>query len=217
MAASRGSGVQNRLVTTARQEVVGRPQTNTAGGGLATTLQPSPTGSLLRVENSRSHDCALAARRNCRLASAVLVRVVQPRCLPEPRAAPRRSGHRHCWRCLGRWPTPWGGSASPGGAPSQRVSRRTIPGGPRRGSPGTLGGRAAPAGGPSGRPPAPCTPPDAALKQERSSRSIGYSYALTTGGRKGVAAKRRAGAAHRRRATPGAGFAQQAVSRQPAR
>jgi hypothetical protein len=26
----------------------------------------------------------------------------------------RRSGHRPCWRCLGRWPTPWGWSASPG-------------------------------------------------------------------------------------------------------
>jgi hypothetical protein len=69
---------------------------------------------------------------------------------------PRRSGHRHVLAMPRALAQAMGMVGQPRGAPSQRVSRQSIPGGSRRGSQGPWR-RAAPAGGPSGKPPAPCS------------------------------------------------------------
>jgi hypothetical protein len=88
-------------------------------------------------------------------ASAVLVRVVQPRCLPRPSCCPSPQWPPTCWRCLRCWPRHGDGRPARG-APSG------VGGQPswveRRGAPSRRGGGRPPPGGPSGRPPAPRTP-----------------------------------------------------------
>ncbi len=102
-----------------------------------------------------------AAIRNNGLASAVLVRVVQPRCLPRTSCCSLAAvAIDTCRRCLGRWPKPWGWAASPE-APNRNASHDSHAG-IAWCSPGLVGGRPPP-GGPSGRPPAPRTPSDMAF------------------------------------------------------
>ena len=104
------------------------------------------------------------------------------------------------------WPSTRAGVASalaqamgmvgqPRGAPLQRVRRQAIPATVPE-SPSPVGGRPPP-GGRAGDRPRPARHQMRRLKQERSSCSIGYGGASTTGSREQIAATHRAGAAHR--------------------
>ena len=144
-------------------------------------LSLTPVSGQRQLAGGTRMDSRWAAIRNNGLASAVLVRVVQPRCLPRTLCCSLAAvAIDTCWRCLGRWPKPWGWAARPE-APHRNASNDSHPG-IAWCSPGLVGGRPPP-GGPSGRPPAPRTPSDMAFGARTRKLLIGYTPASTTGGR----------------------------------
>jgi hypothetical protein len=126
------------------QHVVSR-QRQLAGG---TCMGPS----LAAIRNSQ-----LASRRSCEGGET---EVPPPNLVLLPAAVATDA----CWRCLGRWPTPWGWAAGPEAL--HRNASQDSPTGTAwwllQGVTRNGGGRPPP-GGPSGRPPAPFTPSDEAL------------------------------------------------------
>jgi len=111
---------------------------------------------------------------------------------PEPRAAPRRSGHRHLLAMPRVLAQAMGMVGQPRGAPSRRVGLQTIPGGLRRGAPRSLEAGGPRRGGRAGDRPRLARRRMRRLEQKRSSCSIGYSHALSTGSRETATAKHRA-------------------------
>jgi hypothetical protein len=118
-------------------------------------------GLLTPAGTSWSHGSAPVASRNGRLAGAVLEGGATEVPPPNLVLLPRRSGHRHLLampralaQAMGMVGQPRGSIAARQPADLQ-TDRAGVLQGPWR--------RAAPAGGPSGRPPAPCTPSDAAF------------------------------------------------------